>query len=99
MTHYHYETVTEAIKELREQGYTVDFNLQENCLICDMGNYNADEFDIKEIYHYEGNSDPGDEATVYGIQSHSGVRGLLVTGDEMTMDNVTAEILQKLRFR
>jgi hypothetical protein len=30
------------------------------------------KYEIKHIYRYEGNTDPGDEAVVYGIQSKSG---------------------------
>ena len=93
---HHYETVSEAINQLREQGYTLDFNLEENCIACHAGKFTAGEFDITEVYRYEGNSDPADEATVYGIQSKSGLKGILVTGDETTLDDVSVEILKKL---
>ncbi|MGG9970293.1 hypothetical protein ACQ33O_00750 [Ferruginibacter sp. SUN002] len=97
--HYHYETVTEAIEQLREQGYTLDFNLEENCIVCDTDKFSADEFDIVEIYRYEGDSDPADEATVYGIQSKSGIKGILVTGFGNSSDNsMTNEILKKLKI-
>ena len=29
-----YVTLTETLAELRKQGYTEDFNLQQNCLEC-----------------------------------------------------------------
>ncbi|MES2429679.1 MAG: hypothetical protein V4556_02005 [Bacteroidota bacterium] len=95
--HYHYETVTEAINELRQKGYNLDFNLEENCIVCDMDKFKSDEFDIVEVYRYEGDSDPADEATVYGIQSTSGLKGILVTGFGSSLDNSTTnEILKKL---
>jgi hypothetical protein len=31
---------------------------------------NPQKYEIKHIYRYEGNTDPGDEAVVYGIQSN-----------------------------
>jgi biotin operon repressor len=31
---YKYATVLVAIQNLRNEGYNVDFNLEENCLIC-----------------------------------------------------------------
>jgi hypothetical protein len=34
------------------------------------------KYEIKHIYRYEGNTDPGDEAVVYGIQSNQEKRGL-----------------------
>ncbi len=94
---YHYETVTEAIKQLREKGFTLDFNLEENCIACNLDKFNADEFEIVEVYRYEGDSDPADEATVYGIQSTSGIKGILVSGYGESSDNsATNAILKKL---
>ncbi|MDQ3072554.1 MAG: hypothetical protein M3Q97_04730 [Bacteroidota bacterium] len=94
---YHYETVTEAILQLRKKGYTLDFNLRENCLACHDGTFGTEDFEIEEVYRYEGFSDPADEATVYGIRSSSGLKGILVMGDELTMDAVSSEMLKKLR--
>ncbi|MBK9737771.1 MAG: hypothetical protein IPO92_23675 [Saprospiraceae bacterium] len=96
---YFYETVSEAINELRSQGFTVDFNLEKNCIVCHPEKFNPDEFEIVEVFRYEGNSDPADEATVYGIVSSSGVKGILVTGDGNMTDSVSIEILKKLKFK
>lgn len=93
---YHYATVSKAIEQLREKGFTEDFNLDSNCLICNAGRFNNDEFEISHVYFYEGESDPGDEATVYGIESKSGVKGILVTGDETDSDAMSDAIIQKL---
>lgn len=93
---YHYATVSKAIEQLREKGFTEDFNLDENCLICNSGKFEDDEFEITHVYFYEGETDPGDEATVYGIESHSGINGILVTGDESDTDAMSNAIIQKL---
>jgi hypothetical protein len=93
---YHYATVSKAIEELRQKGYTEDFNLRENCLVCNAGKFDHDEFEITDIYYYEGESDPGDEATVYGIQSATGHKGVLVTGDEADTDSMSGMIISKL---
>ena len=93
---YHYATVLNAINELREKGYTEDFNLEENCLTCISGNFNHDEFEISDIYFYEGESNPDDEATVYGIVSTSGVKGILVTGDETLSSPMENKVIEKL---
>jgi len=94
--HYHYATVTEAINELRQKGYTLDFNLEENSLRCETEKFNADEFEIREVYRYEGESDPADEATVYGIESHNGKKGILVNGYGATTSATANSILAKL---
>jgi hypothetical protein len=92
----HYGTVTEAINALRAKGFNLDFNLQANCLVCNNNNYNVDEFDIVDVYRYEGNSDPADEAAVYAIQSSKGEKGILVTGYGLTTDEMSTELLNKL---
>ena len=95
---YHYATVTEAINALRAQGFTVDFNLEENCIACHAGKFEPDHFEITEVYRYEGNTDPADEATVYGIESSSGIKGILVTGYGAESDIATDAMLAKLRL-
>lgn len=96
---YHYETVSAAIEELRKNGYTTDFNLEENCIVCHAGKFFPDDFEVAEVYRYEGASDPGDEATVYGIQSTSGLKGILVTGDAPSLDKMTEAMVAKLRMK
>jgi hypothetical protein len=95
---YHYATVTQALNELRANGYTLDFNLEENCISCKEGKFNADEFEIREVYRYEGESDPGDQATVYGIESHNGIKGILVTGYGAGTETMASKVLEKLKM-
>ena len=61
---FHYATITEAIEQLHKQGYTLDFNLQKDKLVADGKEYAAADFEIADLYRYEGQSDPGDESTV-----------------------------------
>lgn len=95
----YYSNVKDALDKLNSEGYTVDFNLEENCIVCNADRFNPDEFDIKEVYRYEGESNPDDEATVYAIESKSGLKGVLVTSYGAYSDNMSDEILQKLNFR
>ena len=96
---YHYATVSEAVNILRQKGFTEDFNLEENCIVCHPSSFTHEEFEICEVFRYEGNSDPGDEATVYGIISSSGIKGVLVTGYGISSDTLSTAILKKLTFR
>ena len=96
---YFYAPVSEAIRMLREKGYTADFNLKENCIVCNDKKFAADNFDVVEVYRYEGNTDPADEATVYGIVSGTGLKGILVTGFGASADPMSADILAKLSIR
>src|SRR4051812_30805113 len=92
----HYGTVTEALENFRQQGFTLDFNLKEDRLISGLDAYHADDFDIVDLYRYEGNSDPADEAVVYAITSKDGKKGVLVTGYGTSAEGASAAILKKL---
>lgn len=95
----HYATVTEALEILRKQGFTLDFNLEENCIACELDKFSADDFEIMDVYRYEGDTDPADEATVYAVQSKTGLKGVLVTGYGVSGDSVSDAILKKLARR
>ncbi len=82
----HYDTVSEAVSELRNQGYTTDFNVEGNNIVCSDGKFDEDNFEIEDVYRYEGNSDPADEAAVYAIRCSNGVKGILVTGYGISAD-------------
>ncbi len=99
MGQLHYDTVSNAIAALQKEGYTTDFRLEENAIVCSTDRLQADAFDIVDVYRYEGDSDPADEASVYAIESKSGLKGILVTGYGASSDTISTEILEKLRRR
>jgi hypothetical protein len=45
---------------------------------------------------FEGNSDPGDEAIVYGIESNNGMKGVLVNGYGYSSEPMGEAIAKKL---
>jgi hypothetical protein len=91
---YHYATVSKALEELKEKGFTVDFNLEE-ARIRDCG----DDFEIVHVYRYEGQTDPGDEATVYGIKSNRGEKGVYVAGDLSFSEKSASRTLYELSIK
>ncbi|SRR5215203_1223955 len=98
ITMYQYDSIAHAIDELRKKGYTEDFNLQDNCIICNTQKFNAPDFEIKEVVRFEGDSDPGDEAVVYGIESSGGVKGVLVNGYGYSSEPMGEEIARKIQI-
>jgi hypothetical protein len=96
---FHYATITEAIDQLKTQGYIMDLNLKENQFRVGDQAYAADEFEIVDLYRYEGPSDPADEAIVYALASKSGLKGILVSGYGATMDEAAIETLKQLHYK
>lgn len=91
---YHYATVSEALDELKEKGFTVDFNILESKII-----NNPEDFEIVHIYRYEGDTDPGDEATVFGIKSSNGEKGVFVAGLAAFTEKSAAMVLNDLAIK
>ena len=95
---YSYDTVTDAVKGLKDRGFTIDFNLLENCIVCNDTKFNVNDFEIVEFHRFEGDSDPSDEAVVYAIQSNNGMKGVLVNGYGISADALSSEMAKKLNI-
>lgn len=91
---YHYASVSKALEELKEMGFTIDFNLKEDTI-----KQNPDHFEIIHIYRYEGQSNPDDEAIVYGIKSKNNEKGVFVAGYAANSDNEAALALYNLSIK
>ncbi|AQG81799.1 phosphoribosylpyrophosphate synthetase [Spirosoma montaniterrae] len=96
-----YETVTEALEDLRQQGFTLDYNLKNDCLKCQQSSIelHPDDFDIVDTYRFEGMTDPGDSTVIYVIEAHNGDRGTLIDAYGPYADAITPEMAEKLTMR
>ena len=91
---YNYATVVNALKDLNSKGFTIDYNIHGE----DIKN-NPDNYEIKHIYRYEGDSNPDDEATVYGIESISGEKGVFVSGFSANSNNDVDKVLYNISIK
>jgi hypothetical protein len=98
---YTYDTVTEAVNDLKRRGYTIDFNVESDRIVCHQTSIalRPEEFEIVEVHRYEGNSNPDDEEVVYAIESKHGHKGILVDAFGIYSDSVSSEMLEKLNVR
>jgi hypothetical protein len=96
---YTYDTVVDAVQGLKQRGYSIDFNLEAECISCPSGRLKPSEFEITEVYRFEGASDPADEAIVYAIESKEGRKGVLVNGFGISADGIGEEMVEKLSVR
>ena len=95
---FNYGTITEAIRKLRASGFNKDFNLKDGFVWCGNRKIEADDLKIVSVSRYEGNSDPGDAATVYGLETKTGLKGIVVKGDSTSLDASTISLLKKLHL-
>ena len=97
-----YVTLSETMNELRKEGYTEDFNLQQTCLECRNGQFKVftDEFKVDKYYRFEGESNPSDSAILYAISSDKyQLKGVLVNAYGIYSESVTDEMVEKLDIR
>jgi hypothetical protein len=93
-----YDSLVEALNDLKTRGYTIDFNLQEDCIYCGEHQLSLapNEFDIDEVYRFEGMNDPDDNSVLYAISSHHGQKGVLVNAYGVDADSASAAMVAKL---
>ncbi len=96
-----YETLVQAINDLKARGYDRDFNLRESCIECSASGtqLSAADFEIAETYHFDGSTDVDDEVVLYAITSKSGLKGTLVNAYGAYADSTSADLIAKLHFR
>jgi len=94
-----YTTLVDAINGLKAQGYTEDFNLQENYIDCTNSKHqlSPEDFKVDKVFRFEGNSDPEDQSVLYAISSEKyNLKGVLVNAYGIYSDNEASEIVKKL---
>ncbi len=93
-----YNTISEAIRDLKRRGFTIDFNLKFDGMNPHETPFalSPEKFLISEVYRFEGDTDPDDEAVVYAIESSDGHKGVLVNGYGAYSDPVYDEMVKKL---
>ena len=94
-------TLSQTVDGLKKNGYNLDFNIRGECLVCESTNMELSEndFEIDEVYRFEGDSNPDDEAIVYAISSSKfDVKGVLVNAYGIYSDEDAGALVQKLRY-
>ena len=97
-----YDTLSAAVNSLNERGFTKDFNIAFDNLICHETNecLNPHEFEIMEVYRFEGETNPSDEAVVYAVESKDGtMKGTIVNAYGIYADPKSDEMIKKLSMR
>ena len=94
-----YDTVVEAINGLKAKGFTVDLNIAFDKLMTHDGTItlNPHEFEIVDVYRFEGETNPSDEDVVYGVESKDGkIKGVLTSAFGVYAEPMDDSIIKKL---
>jgi len=92
---FKYATVTEALDNLSNNGYSIDYNVEFEGLVGDTAIY---EIDV--LYRYEGDTDPADESSVYGIRNtQTGEKGVFVAGNLSLIEGKKRDVILDLEMK
>ncbi len=90
-----YSTLVEALDDLANRGYTIDFDLKVN-----QAGYasrqlylHPDEFEITEVYRFEGFTNPEDNVVLYAIEGKNGQKGFSLNAYGLYADPAPAELM------
>lgn len=94
-----FDTLIEALNDLKNRGYTKDFDLRPYCLECprlqlELG---AKEFEVDEMHRFGGTGESDNDTVVYAISSEKGIKGVLVDACGACADSVVPEMARKLK--
>jgi hypothetical protein len=94
-----YDTLSEAINGLQKRGYTYDFNLKREHIECHSLKLklHPEDFEVDEVYRFEGMSSTDDNSVLYGISSKKGLKGVLVDAYGVYAENISEAMRKKLR--
>lgn len=73
-------TLSEAMNHLYKKGYKCTFEMRVKGFTCRETNevFKPENLIIKEVFRFEGESNPDDMAVLYAIESSDGTKGLFI---------------------
>ncbi|MBA4746174.1 MAG: phosphoribosylpyrophosphate synthetase [Muricauda sp.] len=80
MNKHSFDTLSEAVNTLTQEGYKEDFEAKENFIkaLYSKKEYQPDDLKIIDSYRFEGITNPGDQSTVFTIEANDGTKGTMV---------------------
>lgn len=95
-----YETLSQALNDLQNRGFNYDFNLLENSIECKANHrlYNPAQFNVVEVYRFEGMTNPDDSSVIYVISTEDGLKGTLVDAYGVYAQSLSPELVAKLNI-
>ena len=93
-----FDTISQAMTALKQQGYVNDFNLHPEWIECPSLNrrFGPQHFHVDEVHRFEGMTNPDDSSVLFAISSSDGVKGLLVDAYGPYSDSLSPLMIEKL---
>lgn len=95
-----YENLIDALSDLKNRGFTTDFNLAFNTIKCSKTGQSLSplEFEIVEHYRFEEDTNPSDSSVLYAIKAIQGeMKGVLIDAYGVYGEAISDTMIQKLK--
>ena len=95
-----YDTLSQAMNGLKEEGYTLDFDMKKDSIYCHSEDLTLTphEFNIDEVHRFEGMTNPADSSILYAISTpEAEKKGTLVDAYGAYSDNLSPEMISKFQ--
>ncbi len=95
-----YETMTEALSELKKKGYPYSFKITKGKALCLETKKEIDPktITIVEYHRFEGDSDPGDMAVIFVVECDDGTFGCIIDAYGTYADNQLSDFLTQVKI-
>ena len=92
-----YESLVDALADLKNRGYDHDFRKDPECIYCYVFDLwlTPEQFNVDEVYRFEEDSNPDDNCVLYAISSYTGIKGTLIDSYGVYAEHVTFEMARK----
>jgi len=92
--------ITETLIELKRKGYKLEFRRETACIYCLEWQQwiMPANFTVDESYYFEETVNPDADRMLYAISLSQGGKGFLIDTCNVYMDNISPEMMQKLKL-
>jgi hypothetical protein len=94
-------TLAATLAALEQRGFTEHFEVTGDRIhaVERSRTFLPDELTIREVYRFEGVSDPDDMSIVYAIEARDGTRGTLIDAFGVYADPAVGALLERIPIR
>lgn len=95
-----FDTLSEAVNTLTQEGYSEDFEAMDNCIkaLYSKKEYQPKDLKILSTYRFEGMTNPSDQATVFTIEATDGAKGTMVISYSAEHDQ-NEELIKQIPYQ
>jgi hypothetical protein len=93
-----YTDLAEAVEDLKKRGYNNLFEPDDDAFYCsklDM-HEKVPNMKIVETWQFDQGTDPGDESTIYALETKDGIKGYIITSFGTHIDPRKAKLIDQM---